>query len=214
MSKPMEKDMSRYVATLSLNGKEGLGVVATGHILTCAHFFPGVCIDRETWFEVSGSIPDQEPAEYYVQTLDAMLDFMVLGDNPLNIALDGEAVVWEIEPDIRPVELHFPETAASVRTPVYMFTPDGKTAVHASATLYQWCHVFKVHHALDQVCSGSPVFTADHELIGIVQGRHYDINGTPWIQALRIDMAASGWLRHELGGFDPYPLAHREKLCG
>jgi hypothetical protein len=208
MSEMIQKDMSRYVAALSLNGKAGLGVVTTGHILTCAHYFQGVCVDRESWFEVSGSIPEQEPAEYYVQTLDPMLDFMVVGDNPLNIGTGDEAVVWEIMPDIKPVDLLFPAKFDCCRIPVYLFAPDGKTAVQADATLYKWCHVFKVHHAMEPICVGGPVFTADHELIGIVQRRHRDINGTPWIQALRIDMAATGWLRHEMGGFQPYQLAH------
>jgi hypothetical protein len=60
--------------------------------------------------------------------------------------------------------------------------------------------------SLTKGCSDGPVFTEDHQLIGIVQGHFHDQGQTLWIKCLRIDLAATGWLRQEMGGFEKYRL--------
>jgi hypothetical protein len=81
--------------------------------------------------------------------------------------------------------------------------------MHAMAELYDGCHIFKILdpvEPLNKGCSGGPVFTEDHQLIGIVQGHFHDKGQTLWIKCLRIDFAATGWLRQEMGGFEKYRL--------
>lgn len=200
-------DMSRYVAKLSLGGIEGLGVVVPWHILTCAHFAEAVKIGRLNWLEIKGTIPGCSEEVYYAQTLDCLMDFMVLGDEPLNIGLDDGGWVEPLEPPIKPVRIMLPEGQAAVRTPVYFFAADGKTPVFATAKVYQNSHTIELDRPLPKGASGGPLFTADNRLIGIMQGTLYFHGSMPDIgHAVRIDQAASGWLVDRLGGLDDWTV--------
>ena len=200
-------DMSRYVAKLSLDGCEGLGVVVPWHILTCAHFAEAVKIGRLNWLEMKGTIPGCSEEVYYAQTLDCLMDFMVLGDEPLNIGLDDGGWVEPLEPPIKPVRIMLPEGQAAVRTPVYFFAADGKTPVFATAKVYQVSHTIELDRPLPKGASGGPLFTADSRLIGVMQGTFCFHGAIPdKSHAVRIDQAASGWLAEQLGGLDDWTV--------
>jgi hypothetical protein len=200
-------ESARYVARIRLDGNEGLGVVVPGHILTCAHFAPAVKIDRWNWLEVKGSTSMQEETVFFVQTLDCLLDFMVLGDNPLWQEIDSDSWLEPVEPAIKPVRPVFPGDRPAVRTPVYFFSPDGCTPIFATATLYRFSPWMVLDQPCAKGCSGGPVFTADHRLVGINQGS-FQYHGAQPDQghAIRIDQAATGWLCEELGGLDEWSV--------
>ena len=207
MSERTADDRSRYVAKLSLDGGEGLGVVVPWHILTCAHFADAVKIDRFSCLELTGTIPGCEEAFYYAQTLDCLMDFMVLGDTPINVDLEDCCCVEPVNPPIKPVRLLFPEGQSAVKLPVFFFSPDGKTPVFATAKVYQYCHTIVLDQPLTKGSSGGPLFTVDGRLIGIMQGTfnyHGLIPDTS--DAIRIDHAASGWLVEQLGGLDEWTV--------
>ncbi|MEI7901765.1 MAG: hypothetical protein WCK89_16045 [bacterium] len=201
------QDMRRYVVKLALDGSEGLGVAVPGHILSCAHFFKTFGVDRWIWLEVAGEIPGEEKATYHVQTLDSLLDFMVIGENPIGQEIDGSCWVVDIEPPIKPVRLVFPDGQIAVKVPVYFFTPDGKTPINAQAIIYRYSPTIYLDQPVLKGCSGGPVFTADHRLIGIIQGG-FQFHGAQPDQghAVRIDHAASGWLCEVIGGLDEWPV--------
>ena len=201
------QDMRRYVVKLALDGAEGLGVAVPGHILSCAHFFKTFGVDRWIWLEVTGEIPGEDKAAYHVQTLDSLLDFMVLGENPIGQEIDGACWVVDIAPPIKPVRLAFPEGQFAVRVPVYFFAPDGKTPINAQAIIRRHSPTISLDQPVQNGCSGGPVFTADHRLIGIIQGS-YKFHGARPDQghAVRIDQAATGWLCEELGGLEEWPV--------
>lgn len=199
--------MQRYVAKLNLDGNEGLGVVVPGHILTCAHFAKAVVNDRWSWLEINGSTSMQEDTVFFVQTLDCRLDFMVLGDNPLGQEIDSDSWLEPVEPGIKPVRPVFPDDQSAVTIPVYFFSPDGCTPVFAKATLYRFSLWMVLDQPCQKGCSGGPVFTADHRLIGIMQGSFRFHEAQPdKAHAIRIDQAATGWLVDELGGLDEWPV--------
>lgn len=201
----LTQDMQRYVAKMSLGDSEGLGVVVSGHILTCAHYFESVRIDWLNELEIKGTIPGCEEEVYYVQALDCLMDFMVLGDEPLNVGHDEGGWVEPVKPPIKPARIVFPEGRSAVRTPVYFFAPDGKTPVVAHATVYKHSHAIMLDQAVGNGGTGGPVFTADHRLVGIIHGRfHYGGSCPDEGVAVRIDQAANGWLMDRLGGVDEW----------
>jgi len=211
-------DMQRYVAKLNLDGSEGLGVVVPGHILTCAHFAKAVSIDRWSWLEIKGSTSAQEETVFFAQTLDCRLDFMVLGVNPLGQEVDSDSWLEPVEPGIKPVRPVFPDDQAAVTMPVYFFSPDGCTPVFAEATLYRFSPWMLLKHPCPKGCSGGPVFTAGHRLLGIMQGTCQYHGAQPdQAHAIRIDQAASGWLVDELDGLEEWPVQGEvnkvEEIC-
>ncbi len=212
------KETRRYVVHLSLDGMSGLGVVVPGHILTCAHFFATVGVDHWIWLEVVGEISGEDKCVYYVQTLDSLMDFMVLGDNPLEQDVDSGSLIENIDPPLKPVRLVFSEKEARVTIPVYYYAPDGTTPIHTIATVHRDSPSIALDHSVDKGSSGSPLFTANHKLIGIVLGQ-FKWGGVQPVQghAIRIDQAATGWLCDELGGFDEHRIrsevAKGEESC-
>lgn len=205
MSDRTADDRARYVVKLNLNGIEGLGVVIPWHILTCAHFWETVKIDWLSCLELIGTIPGCEESVYYVQMLDGLMDFMVLGNEPLNVGLDDDGWVDPVEPPIKPVRIVFPKGQTAVRIPVYFFAPDGKTTIAAHAKVYKHSHIIMLDQVDGNGGIGSPVFTADHRLVGIMQGRFsYGDSRLDEGVAVRIDKAANGWLVDELGGLDEW----------
>lgn len=201
------QEMRRYVVKLALDGAEGLGVAVPGHILSCAHFFKTFGVDRWIWLELKGEIPGEDKATYHVQTLDSLLDFMVLGENPIGQEIDGSDWVVDIEPRIKPVRLVFPEGQFAVRVPVYYFSPDGQTPIHAQAIIQRHSPTINLDQPGLKGCSGGPVFTADHRLIGVIQGSFTFQGAIPdQGHALRIDQAASGWLCDQLGGLEEWSV--------
>jgi len=209
MSTP--QDMSRYVVRLTLDQASGLGVIARDHILTCAHFFRGCAVDRFRLLALEAAIQGEaSPSEYFVQTLDCLLDFMVLGHQPIGqeVGADPQFGLEEIEPHIKPVRLVFPNGWRSgIQIPVYYFAPDGKTPISATAVVYPNAPTIRLYGQIEKGCSGGPVFTADHHLIGIINGAidsGSDLSRE--VHALRLDLAATGWLCAELDGFAPLNL--------
>lgn len=204
--------MSRYVVKLSTEGATGLGVITGDHILTCAHYYEYIKASVYGHFmyvdcQVRG---DDGTYEYFVQTADGPLDFMVLGQNPIGHEIDNDKArplfTFEIAPEIKPVRLvPSPDAAACIELPVYFFAPDGKTVIPTTATLRPYSA--NITLATDEVrkgCSGGPLFTADHQLLGIIQGSFSAAKNTG--RASRIDLLASGWLCQKLGDLDDLPL--------
>ena len=208
---PTPDDVSRYVVELQTDNGKGLGVVVRDHILTCAHLFDIIKGSRELMLSVTATIRGEtKPSDYYVQTLDCLLDFMVLGYNPVfqEITSDAQFGLEEIEPCLNPVALVFPDGLNDATIPVYFFLPDGQTPVQATATVSRHSPDIFIDAISQAGCSGGPIFTADHHLIGIFQAR-YSVAGKGLNEshAIRIDLAATEWLRRDLGGFRPLNLA-------
>ena len=205
-----QESMHRYVVQLESDIGRGLGVVVRDHILTCAHLFGVFKGTRGVMLSLKATIPeDGRTSEYFVQTLDCLLDFMVLGYSPIFQEIVGDLQIGleEIEPHIIPQELVFPEGVDHVDIPVYFFLPDGKTPVHAEARISRHSPLIHVDAASLAGCSGGPVFTADHHLIGILLGgRKLEGQETEITHAVRIDLAATEWFRREVGGLQPLNL--------
>lgn len=203
-------DMRRYIVRISYDGGTGLGVVCGEHILTCAHFYDVFKVDLLLTGSLQVEVPAlQETGEFWVQTIDAALDFMVLGDQPLNhevIEDSRSPELSEIEPAIRPARLVFPPESGPVTLPGYFFAPDGVTRVDTILRIHPCSHgITVIGNDVVKGSSGGPIFTADHHLIGIVQAM---LHAAPILpnsgHGTRLDMAATGWLCHQLGGLDEY----------
>jgi hypothetical protein len=211
MSNPMET--SRYVVKLNSDTGRGLGVVVQDRILTCAHLFEIFKATRNLTLSLSAEIPGEDsPSEYFVQTLDCLLDFMVLGYNPIDHEIVGDLQfgLEQIEPPLKPASLEFPKDLNRVQLPVYFFAHDGTTVIHANATISRHSPTICIEAKSEPGCSGGPIFTADHRLIGILQGgRKLDGDEEHTTRATRIDLAATEWLRRELGGFAPLDLGQK-----
>ncbi len=196
-------DMSCYVARLRSKIKYGLGVVVNGHILSCAHLFHYFSVDKFQCLEIHCRIPGEKAAIYYVQSLDCMLDFMVLGESPISMEANlGTASVPEMYPEIRPAQLVFPDHVDQVTFQAYFYEPDGRTVNHTTATVYRGSSALHLDHEVHTGSSGGPVFTKDHRLVGIMQGYCGDDTVQLYGVAVRIDQAATGWLRENIGGFE------------
>lgn len=89
-----EKDMSLYVAHLLISGHPFcLGVVVYRHILTCGHILSYFSVDKSNPLKVNCIVPCEEPTEYYAQSIDCSLDFMVLGEEPLYTEIENSPIM-------------------------------------------------------------------------------------------------------------------------
>lgn len=204
-----KKKMSPYVARLSYGNANWLGVATSGHILTCS--FPSLFFGM-TWrcvpvFECV--LPGEKPNKYYPTSWNCLLDFMVLEQvlPELDLEDDLDLPAIEIDPLTKPAQLVFPVGVDQVKLPVYIYAPDSKTIWHTTAKVYRDQFYFELHHTLLDGCMGGPVFTEDHRLIGCVMGHGGLYSNESYSVATRIDLAAPGWLRAWLGGFDDLRLA-------
>ncbi len=207
---PSQESMSRYVVQLESDIGRGLGVVVRDHILTCAHLFDVFKGTRGLMLSLKATIPECETtSEYFVQTLDCLLDFMVLGYSPIHQEIVGDLQfgLEQIEPHLSPKELVFLDGAEPATVPIYFFLPDGHTPVQGQARIFRHSPLIHIDAASQAGCSGGPVFTADHHLIGILLGsRKLDGQETEITHAVRIDLAATEWFRREVCGFQPLDL--------
>ena len=207
-------DMSKYVVQIVTDRGNGLGVIAGEHVLTCAHFYDIAKIDRLLMQSFHIVMPAfNEEGDLWVQTLDSVLDFMVLGYQPINQFIDDETgcALELAAPPIRPCRLVFPPGADTIEIPGYCFAPDARTRIDLDLRLHRHSHTIstKGDHIVPG-CSGGPIFTRDHHLIGIMQGVTHLVGVTTPSDGhhIRIDLAASGWLGQEYGGLDDLLLGH------
>ena len=205
-------DMTQYVAKIEgSDGEKGLGVVAGDFILTCAHYYDVFKADRFLMQSYSVELPrGAGKSEYWVVTVDPVMDFMVLGMQPLNHKIEGDACVSleDFDPAITPVRIEFAGDLTGARVRGYFYSPDGVTRNDVEFNLRKGVHAFHLSPPIGWPgCSGGPVFTSDDQLVGIMQGLFNAQGKILDAVACRIDLAATGWLAQRYNGFAPFVIS-------
>jgi len=191
----------------------GLGIVSEERVFTCASHLGSIGIGafQEAAFDVT--LVTTGVTEPLMQYLATSYDFMVLAYNSLEVIDEGDGgydVLMGLEderelPPLPPARIEFTDDPP-LPLKGYIFLPDGKTTHDVEISMMTGAPfvVAEIEEGVDlKGAGGGPLMTADHQLIGIVQGTFHglvDENGRNYtqIKAVRLDLAMPEFMRHDM----------------
>lgn len=209
-------DVRSRMVSISPLGKGGqqaaLGIIAERFIITCAHHLPaiGIGIFTEAAFEVRRIHETRKRSLF--QYSASSHDLMVISDQMPEEAVEGgiddaDRADWELwtpedeegRPRLMPVAVAA-GTTDPVRTPGYFFAPDGRTPVAVEfkpSRTWPFLHMDIPAGFALKGCSGGPLMTADHKLIGIVIGAYR--GHETQARAVQIDLVLPEFVKSRMG---------------
>jgi hypothetical protein len=196
----MNTKPENYIVDIHPDGapeQGGLGVIADGRILTCAHHRVSLGHGRR-WTDLyrARRIHDGEVGTF-AAWLATSMDFMVLDDQPIGFEIEdselfaGAVDVVDCEETLRPARLEFSDPDRGARVAGFFFGPDGRTRHDVELSLWDDYHLieFRSNGAVAGT-SGGPLFLEDGSLVGLVLAQWRDGSPKPMSQGVRIDLAA------------------------
>jgi hypothetical protein len=191
----------------------GLGIVSEERLFTTASHLPNIGIGAFQEAELDATLVTTGAKETLVQYLATSYDLMVMGHDSLEVINeDGGGydilVGIEDERELPPLPPAKVEIAGETGSPIkgYIFLSDGKTTHDIEFTPsmdYPFIYA-KLDEDLDLTgAAGGPLMSADHQLVGIVQGvfsglLDEDGNTYSQLKAVQLDLALPEFLRRAM----------------
>jgi hypothetical protein len=186
----------KQVVRVDRPGNRGYGLGIFCHnsvILTCAHLMMGLkepMLESEALFNIYSPHFESPLFISKASSADYCLDFMALCD--MNFTGTGSAIEWWDEnphyvdlSDETPIphQIVFEKTHRELPFTVidgYFYDNDGLTPIDCEINISRIGFMLRINKHANEGSSGSPIFTIDHKLIGIIT--NIDIG-------IRIDLA-------------------------
>jgi hypothetical protein len=175
----------------------GLGVISGNFVLTCAHHRTSTSLMCDPSFYHVRRIADDQSGTLCAYA-SSSIDFMALSWDGLMISFEGGEPLdgWIISdmsdhPTPTPTMWSFTAPGGSHHTRGFFFSPDGNTRNDVEMTLHDgapWIEFDST--AAVKGCSGGPLFTSDHRLVGIFSSIRRSGTVVTGGLAVRIDLAA------------------------